>query len=414
VTAPDAARESRALAFARSCVIVAFVGAFVWPPIANWGLVLLLVSFARLPSARARLLAVMRDPLPRAALLLLAVMALATAWSSAPWTERASHLWTWRTLLALILALAVFDSRAWKVRFVLAAVPVALIGSAAAWASWALDYQVFPIHPAGTVLRNGVTQGLAFAVCAYLAVVVALNERGLDRRLRLALLAAAVLLVVSLLFVSAGRSAQVGLVIMSVVTALALLRGRARIAVVVAVPLVFVLGVLIAPMAKERFARGWHELTGEARLQAATSIGMRAVTWRISARMIEERPLLGFGTGSFAQEYAARAKQSQSGWRATAVEDPHSQYLSVQIQAGFLGSLAFAWFLLAVARQRAPLPYRACAIALLASWVATSLASSHFETFNESHMIMLLLGCLLARENDQAASLVSTAARTSS
>jgi O-antigen ligase len=408
------AHEERALAWARGGAIAAFIGAFAWPPIANWSLALLLIGFVRLPSARARLRAVLQEPLPRAALLLLAVMAVATTWSSAPWMERFSHLWGWRTLLFMILCLAVFDSREWKVRLVLGAVPVALIASAAAWTTWALDYQVFPIHPAGTVLRNGVTQGLAFAVCAYLAVVVALNERWLDYRLRLSLLAAAGLLVINLLFVTAGRSAQVGMVIMASVTALALLRGRARVAVLIAVPVVFVLGVLIAPMAKERFARGWHELTNEVSLERVTSVGMRAVTWRISARMIEERPLLGYGTGGFASEYAARAKQSQTGWRATVVEDPHSQYLSIQLQAGVIGTLAFAWFLLAAVRQRTPLPYRVCAVALLASWAATSLVSSHFETFNEGHMIALLLGCLLAKENDQPASLVSTAARTSS
>jgi len=411
---PIDARERRALAWARSGAIVAFIGSFTLPPFANWGLGILLIAFLRLPSARARLQAVLREPLPRAALVLLAVMAVATLWSNAPWSARFSHWWSWRTLLAIPLCMAVFDRREWKVRLVLAAVPVALLGSAAAWATWALDYKVFAIHPAGTVLRNGVTQGLAFAVCAYLAVVVGLTERWLDRRLRLALLAAAGLLVINLLFVTAGRSAQVGLVIMALVTALALLRGRARVAVLVALPVTLVLGVLIAPMAKERFARGWHELTDEANLQGVTSVGMRAVTWRISARMIEERPLLGYGTGGFASEYAPRAKQSQTGWRATAVEDPHSQYLSIQLQAGVIGTLAFAWFLLAAARQRAPLPYRVCAVALLASWAATSLVSSHFETFNEGHMITLLLGCLLAKENDQPASLVSTAARISS
>ncbi len=408
-----AAREARALAWSRGGAIVAFIGAFTVPTIANLGVAALVIGFAFLPSAGARLRAVLRGPLPRAALVLLAVMALATLWSSAPWRVRADHLWGWRTLLVMVLCLAVFDSREAKVRLVLAAVPVTLIGSAAAWVTWALDYQVFPIHPAGTVLRDGVTQGLAFAVCAYLATVVALSEGALDRRLRLALLCATGLLVTSLMFVTAGRSAQIALVVMAIVTALALLRGRARIAVIVLAPVVFVLGVLIAPMAKERFLLGWTEYRTEAQLDRVTSIGIREVIWRLTARMIEERPLLGFGTGAFANEYTARARQTQSGWRATPVEDPHSEYLSIQVQAGVLGTLAFAWFLLAAARQRAPMPYRACAIAVLASWATTSLASSHFETFNQSHMIAVLLGCLLGAE-DQAPSVRSTAASTSS
>lgn len=412
------AREQRGLTLARSGAIVAFIGAFTSPPLASLGLLLLLAGFVMLPSAIVRLRAVLREPLPRAALLLLGVLALAMTWGSAPWTDRLRHLWGWRPLLGLILSLCVFDSRVWKVRFVLVLLPIALIGSAAAWVTWALDYRVFPIHPAGTVLRNGVTQGLVFAVTAFLAVVVALTERWLDRRLRFVMLAGAALLVISLFFVTAGRSAQIGLAIMAVVAALSLLRGRIRLLAIAAVPVVVLIGVLVAPMARERFALGWSELQAEpqqpAELPGLTSMGTRLVMWRTTARMIEERPLLGFGTGSFAPEYAQRARrQYGSGWRATPTEDPHSQYLSIQVQAGVLGTLAFAWFLLAAARQRAPLPYRTCAFTVLASWTATSLVSSHFETFNEGHMIMLLLGCLLAHENDHEERARLTAAQTS-
>jgi len=409
----DATRESRALGCARSGAIVAFIGSFASPVIVHIGLALLLGGLLWLPSAGARLRAVLREPLPRAALALLAVMALAMAWSDAPWSTRFSRFWSWRTLLLPILCLAAFDSREWKVRLVLVAVPVTLIGSAGAWTTWALDYPFLSMHPAGTVFRNGVTQGLAFASCAILATVVALNERGLDPRLRLALLCAAGLLTTSVWFITTGRSAQIGFLIMAIVTATALLRGRLRVAVLLSLPIAFALGVLVAPIAKERFARGWLELSAESKLEDVTSMGIRVVIWRHAARMIEERPLLGYGTGGFPASYAARVKKSETGWRATPVEDPHNQYLSIQLQAGVLGSLVFGWFLLAAARQRAPLPFRVCAVALLASWATTSLFSSHFETFNEGHMIMLLLGCLLAKENDQPASSRATAATTS-
>lgn len=409
-----ASREARALLWARSGAIVAFIGTLITPPLANLGLALLLFGFARLPSARARLRAVLREPLPRAALVLLAVLALATLWSSAPWPARLSHLWTWRTLLVMILCLAVFDSRAWKIRLVVAIVTLGLLASAVAWTTWALDYRIFPIHPAGTVLRNGVTQGLAFAVGAYLAVVVALREATLDRRLRLTLLLAAGLLAINVFFVSAGRSAQIGLLVMSLVTTLVALRGRTRVVLVVLLPTLFVLGVLVAPMAKDRFLLGWHEVKAERSLSNVTSMGIRLEAWRLTARMIAERPWLGFGTGAFAPEYAKRAAATQTGWRATPMEDPHNQYLSLQVQAGVLGTLAFAWFVLAIARQPAPLPYRVCAIAITASWTTTSLVFSHFETFDQSHMIAVLLGCLLAQETDQPASARSTAAATAS
>lgn len=412
-----AARETSMLAAARACALVALVGAFTNPIVANWGAGLMLLAFARLPSAGERLRAVLREPLPRAALLLLAVLALSMLWSAAPWPERLAHLWSWRTLLLLIVSLAVFDSRAWKLRLALTLVAATLIGALAAWVTWALDYRVYPIHPAGSVLRNGVTQGLAFAAGAFVAVVAALFEGGLARRLRIALLAAAGVLVASLFFVTAGRSAQIGLVVMTAAAALLLLHGRARRVAFIAIPAVFVAGVLLAPMAKERFALGWQEATRASSAEDGGSVGFRLLLWRETARMIAERPLLGYGSGGFAPAYNARVTREYSDWRRRQGTDPHNQYLWIQVRAGVLGTLAFAWFLLAAGRQRAPEPWRAAALSILAMWCATSLANSHFESFNEGHMIALLLGCLLARDRertDQSASDRITTASTSS
>ena len=55
-------------------------------------------------------------------------------------------------------------------------------------------------------------------------------------------------------------------------------------------------------------------------------------------------------------------------------------------------------------------------IALLLAWSLTSLFSSHFHTFNEGHLIAILLGVCLAREvgtQSHALSAASTAERTS-
>jgi O-antigen ligase len=254
---------------------------------------------------------------------------------------------------------------------------------------------------------------MTFAVAAYLAVIVALNEHWLDRRLRWLLLAAAAMLVTSLMFVTAARSGQAALLVMLVFSALTMLRGTARLAATVALPLCFAAAVLISPMATERFERGWQEFRQQEQLDRVTSVGMRTVIWRLTAQLIGERPLLGWGTGGFAQAYAERAAATQTGWRATPVEEPHNQYLSMQAQAGVAGTLAFAWFLVAAWRQRAPQPYRGAALAILAAWAVTSLANSHFESFTESHMIAILLGCLLARETpapDQPSAVVAAAA----
>ena len=79
--------------------------------------------------------------------------------------------------------------------------------------------------------------------------------------------------------------------------------------------------------------------------------------------------------------------------------------------------LVLTWAVLGLivgaARQPAAQPYRSCGLALLAAWCTTSLFNSHFQTFNEGHLIALLLGALLAPDAQQS-SAVNTASRTSS
>ena len=157
-------------------------------------------------------------------------------------------------------------------------------------------------------------------------------------------------------------------------------------------------------------------------------MGVRAVIWRTTAELIAEAPVLGYGLGGYPIVYEKRVKQQYTGWKATPTTDPHNQYLALLAEAGVPGLLAFFWFLLAAARQRPPLPWRALGVALLAAWCVTSLFSSHFQIFNEGHLIAIFVGAFLAEEaprrvaqgnarrpaTRQAASAASTAARTAS
>jgi O-antigen ligase len=184
-------------------------------------------------------------------------------------------------------------------------------------------------------------------------------------------------------------------------TAAALVRGRARVLTLLGLPVLFAAAILVAPMAKERLIRGIDVVQTEAQLDHPTSMGIRIELWRITAGLIADKPWLGYGTGAFPGEYAKRAAATRTGWRADPKSSTHNQYMSVQVQAGLLGSAAFAIFLLSALWQPAPLPFRIGAVAILIGWTMVSLFFSAFEDFTEGHMIAILLGCLLARETDR-------------
>ncbi len=392
-------RERRALALARGAAAVSLFGTFLLPTLANLAAFVMLVSFAFLPSAGARLQRVLATPLARAALLMLAVMAAAMFWSDADWMLRFRAWFGWRTLVLMIVCLALFDEAQARVRVALAFIAVAAIGAAFSFWAWSQGFSTTMNNHGlnGIVHRNPVTQGIAFALAVFLAVLLAVTQRQLSARLRGALVFAAVLVFANLVFVTSGRSGHLLLLIMFAVVALQRLRRWQRAAALLALPLIAMAAYAASPMLQNRFGMMVQELRAPLDSERLSAMGIRTVMWRVSAQMVRERPLIGYGMAGFASAYAQAIKRSSyTGWAATPTEDPHNQYLLMQLQAGVAGTASFFWFLLACIRQRAAQPYRAWALAILAGWCASSLATSLFGTFAEGHMLMLLLGILLA------------------
>jgi O-antigen ligase len=395
-------RERSALAATRIALIVALLGTFLLPTVANVAAAVALLSLAGVPHARARLLAALGQPLGTAAIGLLAVFALATAWSDAGWRIALGSLWSWRTMLLLVVSLAVFDERVWKTRLALVFVLVGGLGVIWAYASWLGYLPSKDAQVPGVVLRDAATQAMTFAIVVYLGLALLLTERQLPRLVQWAVAAAVLLCFANLIALATGRSGIVVLLTTLGMTVLLQLRGWRRVAALLAIPLLAAAAYGASPVIQHRFAQGWSEMLGYEQQTEVTSMGIRVVIWRTTAELIAERPLLGYGMGGFPPAYAQRALRNGPGWQSTPTSDPHNQYLFIEAEAGVLGLLAFAWFLIAATRQPVPMPYRAVGLSLLAAWCMTSLFSSHFRNFNEGHMIALLLGAFLARERDTA------------
>jgi len=400
-------------------LIIATIGSFFSPPLGNVGaglaLALSLVLVLASAPARARLKAVVGQPLALGALGLFATMTLAMVWADARWRLRFDAWWNWRVLLLLVLTAAAFGQARWKRRFCMSLVAVLTSGAIVSFAMWWSNATMEPGF-AGILLRNHVTQSMALTVGALLAAAFALQS---DRPTgsRFALAGAAVVCAANVVFVSAGRSGQVALVVAALAGALLLLRARRRWIALVAVPATAAMLVLATPALRHHFKLVAQEAPS-LDCSVETSTAVRLLLWRTTADLIRAHPWFGYGVGGFTPAFERQVPQEIrgqefSGWCASTVHDPHNQFLRVAAEAGVLGLLAFLGFVVGAARQPAAQPYRACALALLAAWCTTSLFNSHFQTFNEGHLIALLLGALLAPE-DQAASAANTALRTSS
>jgi O-antigen ligase len=143
--------------------------------------------------------------------------------------------------------------------------------------------------------------------------------------------------------------------------------------------------------------QGINEVQEADKSTGFTSLGIRVMFYRTTLELIREQPVFGYGSGSFAREYAAAiAGKGYTGWRAIPTADPHNQYLFVAVQLGVVGLLAFLAVIVTGFRAARASPYGWIAGGALAIWCVTSLFSSHFRTFPEGHLIGFFLGALLA------------------
>ncbi len=398
---PVTARTSAiALTTARCAAIAVAIGAVSSPPLANAAALVMLLSFVCVADWRERASRVLREPLGRGVAIFAAALLLAAvigALGPAGIDGAAQALWNWRPLLLLLFALAVFDEPHWRFRFATGFVVFAVVAAVVALIFLQLGLAHRIDHPPGIVLRNHATQSMTFAAGVFLAAMLWFNRMAAQRWLHAGLGGAALGLLAVLPLTQTGRSGWLMLIVAAVTAVALTLRGRRLALGLLLVPVVAAAVVGASPRIQERFRVGWQEATGVATGSELTSMGIRVVMWRTTADLIGDRPVAGYGLGGYAPAYAALIKQRHSDWKATTTPDAHNQYLTLWVEAGLAGLLAFAWFLFSALRQEAQPPWRAIGVSLLAGWCATSMLSSHFQTFNEGHLIAIFLGAFLAR-----------------
>jgi O-antigen ligase len=405
----------------RVALIVAAIGSFCSPPVANVGVALALLLVLASRPLRIRLLVAARQPLGCGALILFAVMTLAMCWAPVPWSARFAAWWNWRTMLLIVLTAAAFGDPRWKERFSLALIAATTLGAIASFAMRAAHVTVEPGSP-GTLFLNHVTQSMALAVGVLLAGVLA-AQRDRSPKARALLIVAALVCLANLVLVTAGRSGQVAVAVAALSAALLMLHGSRRWQGVLALLVVAVAVTSVSPALQQRFGLIVREAPLlDCSTPEESSTALRLLLWRTTGALILEHPWVGYGVGGFTPAYQREVPSQVGGqplvnWCARPAHDPHNQYLRVTVEAGLLGLLAFLGLIVGAVRQPASEPYRGAALALLAAWCVTSLFNSHFQTFNEGHLIALLLGALLAPDSTpiatQVASAPSTAVRTS-
>jgi O-antigen ligase len=331
------------------------------------------------------------------------------SYTDAPMSHALKNILSERKICYILPLALIFSDPAPKHRFLAAFL---ITGSVGLLASFLLGLvpipywiKLFPMqHPLVVtrlvtenmfVLRSNVTQGMVFALCAFLAFWFSLQPASAPRKWAFRALAA--LFVVNIALLTHGRSGYVVFLVL-IVWAFAMWRGWRGIAVGLAAALVVAVSAFfVSASVHDRVMQGVSEARDFATVPMETSLGKRMVLYETTLELLRNNLVLGVGTGGFKKHYSARAAEKYQGWQAEPADDPHNQYLFVTAENGLIGLATFLLLIGAMIRSclQSGSDYGKLAAGCVVAWSVTSLFSGHFRTFPEGHLIAFIVGILM-------------------
>lgn len=384
------------------------------------------VAFSLLGLRREPLLAVVRSPIASSALLLFGWLALSSLWAVAPRDELIEGVWKYRKLIYAVLVatslLACRKNPEFLINFFLAGCAIVAFGSLAsrfgfmeyvlgppaATGGWPIGgtaqkswfYVGGPENP--TFGRNHITQGAFLVFASMFASGRSWSAfLGQKRKLGPGLLWLAVsVFYLCPVFWLQGRSGYLLAFIGGAfwgLFALFRLRTVARF-----LPLLLAVGVIgtLAFSSPHFFNRSYQavdDVVRYSRTGEQTSQGERIRFWRAGLELAAERPLLGYGAGGYAQAYSELSEQPVR--LRDGRSQPHSEYVIILVQGGFVG-LTLLGALLLFAASKA---YRCHNFNDMVSIFCVTLLFSVYASFNsalwdlaEGHLFAVITGLILS------------------
>ncbi|MCK1301750.1 MULTISPECIES: O-antigen ligase family protein [unclassified Bradyrhizobium] len=332
---------------------------------------------------------------------LVALAAIGTLWSDAPWPDRIHAIGPAAKLLVIPLLIYQFERwpfGGWVFSAFLVSCTALMLYSFAVAADPALSLKLYLSRgpykvESGIAVRNYIDQSQEFALCAIALVypTVSLLRRGRYRSAAL-FVALAIGFLANMMFVVVSRTALVTLPILIVVFALLHLRRRTALLAVGAMGLLALTLWSASPHLRTTVAKFSGDYEVSIVGNDVSGMGSRLEFWRKSLAFTADAPLLGHGTGAIRGLFA-RAAVGESGVRAEIVGDPHNQTLNVAVQWGALGVVILyaLWFAhLSLFRGEG----LACWVGLLVvvQNMLSSLLNSHLFDFAEGWIYVLGVG----------------------
>jgi O-antigen ligase len=387
----DAARVCLVVTAASLPLSTAATNAFAALALLCWAL-----SGQWVPAARV----IAAEPTAWLCAALFAALAAGVAWSRAPLQDAAGMLLKYRGLLLFGIAMYLFAEDRWRERLLGAFFGGALLLLVL---SYAISFGIMQFHDArgfssaqnAVLLKNEITHGFIMSLVAYGAMVVALQSRGARRW---ALAAIALPAAANVWFAVQGRTGYVVTAVLVLWLGYSRWRLKGLAAALLALGLAFAAAVQWAPVFKDRVAQAVEEAR-DYRVQAhpgETSIGSRLHFWKRSAQWMADHPLLGAGTGGWAEAFYEATGGEDAYMHNRDRDHPHNEYVHLAVQLGPLGLALFVAMLVVAFRRAGYLTdeYAALAQGFVLAFAMGSMFNDLFRDSTESHMWAVLGGAL--------------------
>lgn len=336
-----------------------------------------------------------QQPVGKMLLLFFAWLIISSLYADTSWTDKVTTLSSWKKLFYAFIFLGLFYEPQWKARLIYCYLTVMSLAAVIAIPLWLLDITVRTGREIGIFMTNHSSQSLAFVVAALCCIFLLKEPLSLQRKRLLA--GVLVLFLINIFFISPSRSGYLALPVAAVFALVNLYGSKKLLPILGVTATTLLLVILTSSTLQQRLKLGLEERNNYQVSEQVTSVGIRVIFAQNTFELIQQRPLLGYGTSSFKNIYSSHVAAKYQDWRGEPATDPHNQYLFVWMENGLIGLLLFLAFIYTAIRQGASQqPYGAIAASVLVAIAATSLFNSNFKTFPEGHLLAVFVGCLLA------------------
>lgn len=340
---------------------------------------------------------ILHHPIAQASLAVFSLLLLGTLYTSATPAEAWAMVNKYRELAYIPLFLGLFHSTQHQRLGLYAFFTSMLITLALSYGLVFFDFSTISAIKGNAsnafVFKNHITQGVLFALTAYFICLYGLKKSPFPLLYGFIIIA----LVYNVLFLSEGRTGYLLLLCLACLACYQFYQWRG-------IVISFLLLCIAAPLAylssdtlRQRIDN-LKKMAEPSESKVKLSSQYRYDFYKNTLELIQQSPVwIGKGTGSFAQEYAKIAEQKNQ----INTTNPHSDYLMITAQFGYLGLLVFSFFLLQLWRYSYHLEadFRGLAQGLVVTMIIGGFVNTFWLDNTEGHLFAFLIALLYANSD---------------